>query len=265
MIVYGQTVSIYSINKNGSKGQLTRTETYQNKQLIELNQYEASGELEFTMTKTYNAQQQLIKEVKSIKKGHEYDLIKEFDYDSKGRKIYTLFGNNRTGKWSSEGYSYNVNEDVDTIFFYQKNGDLTTIRVFDYTYNKDDKKVKIIQKNIDLETDEETIESTSIYDYNKQNFDIIISELDEKGTIIYKEWITNNADNQPKIMEYELPDFPKIKKTYYYNTNKKTYKIIESTGDEQTMKITFKYNGQGKLIEKKYLTQNNYSGEIYVY
>jgi hypothetical protein len=259
-----QNVRVYSINKNGAKGQLIWTEKHQNEQLIERSQYNENGQLAYVISKTYNAENLLIKEVKRFKIGYEYDLITEFDYDSEGRKINKLSGNNRTGKWSSEGYDYNVKGDLATIYFYQKNGDLTNSRIFEYSYNSNGEKTKAIRIDMDLEMDEETSRSTSLYEYKVDNYDQKITEKDENNDVIFTEWLTNNADNQPEIIEYKLPDFPKSKTIYNYN-NGKCYKQIEYIDGKITTTTSFKYDNKGRVIEKKYKTQNGYGGEIYVY
>lgn len=264
-VAISQDVRVYSINKNGTKGQLLRTEKYQKEQLVEQRQYNEKGELAYIISKTYNAQNLLIKEVKRFKIGHEYDLITEFDYDSEGRKINKLSGNNRTGKWSSEGYDYNANGDLATIYFYQKNGDLTNSRTFEYSYNTEGQKTKVIRTDIDLEMDEETNQSTTLYEYNIEGFEVKTTEKDKDGLVVFTEWRTNNMDKQPKIIQYELPTLPKFKTVYYYNKNGKCSK--EVTYESGTVQTTtdFKYDSRGRIIEQKYNIQNNYGGEIYTY
>lgn len=263
--VLGQTMRVYSIKEKGTKGQLIRTEKHQNEQLIEQNQYNEKGELAYIISKTYNAKNLLVKEVKRFKIGHEYDLITEYDYDSEGRKINKLSGNNRTGKWSSEGYDYNANGDLATIYFYQKNGDLTNSRLFEYSYNSTGQKTKVVRTDMDLEMDEETSKSTSLYEYKIENFDVKITEKDENGLIIFTEWQKNNTANQPKVIQYELPTLPKSKTVYHYNKNGKCYKEVTYENEVIITTTNFKYDNKGRLIEKKYKTQNSYGGEIYVY
>jgi len=228
-------------------------------------QFNEKSELLYTVRRNYNAQNLLIKEIKTFKQGHEYDLITEYDYDSEGRKINKLSGNNRTGKWYSEGYDYNENGDLSTIYFYQKNGDLTKKRVFEYVYNSEGKKTKSTQIDIDLEMDEETNRSVSLYEYNGENFDIKTIEKDQNGQIIFTEWRTNNLNNQLKIVEYQLPDFPKSKTIYSYNKNGKCFKKVEYETAKIIRTTTYKYNSKGKIVEEKYKTNNGYGGKIYVY
>jgi hypothetical protein len=261
----GQNIRVYAINKTGAKGQLIRTEKHQNEQLVEQKQYNEKGELAYIISKTYNTQNLLIKEVKRFKIGHEYDLITEYDYDSEGRKINKLSGNNRTGKWSSEGYDYNANGDLATIYFYQKNGDLTNSRIFEYSYDSTGQKTKVVRTDMDLEMEEEMNRSTTFYEYKVEGFDIKMIEKDENGLVIFTEWRTDNTANQPKIIEYKLPDFPKSKTIYHYNKNEKCSKEVAYENGIITMTTNFKYDSKSRIIEKKYKTQNNYGGEIYVY
>ena len=121
--ITAQNVRIYEIQTNGTKGNLIRTEQFQNNLLTQTSQYDENNQLEFVISKQYNDKNQLIKEIKTFKKEHEYDLVTEYYYDYEGRKSGVLEGNNLTGKWYSERYLYNTNNDLDTIFFYEKNGE----------------------------------------------------------------------------------------------------------------------------------------------
>ncbi len=262
---FGQAVKVYEIKQNGARGVLNRTEIYRNNQLIQLNQFDEERQLNFVIKKTYNTQNQLVKEVKTFKKGHEYDLITEYYYDSEGRKSGILRGNNLTGKWYSEGYSYNPQNDVDTIFYYQKNGDLTKIRVFQYEYDNQSRKTKMTRTDIDLEMDEELSQSSFFYEYNGQGFSQKTIEKDENGTTNFMELLTNTSFDKPKTIILELKGVPTMKTDYSYNSRQKLLRTIDYENGTRTMTTTYKYNSRGKKIEERFKTKSGYGGEIYVY
>lgn len=263
----GQTVRVYSIKSNGQKGALLRTEQYKNNQLQQLSQFEedGSGTLDFIVKHTYDDKNQLIKEVKTYKQGHEFDLITEYYYDSKGRKNGTLRGNNRTGQWNSERYSYNLKGDTDTVLYYQKNGDLTKIMVQDYEYDSQGRKSKLTRISIDTEMDEEIRRSTFYYEYDTDNVDEKIIEKGESGTVVYTEWRTNTTKQQPKSVKYQMLDFPTMKTVYIYTSSGKVSKKLEYEDDKLSSTTTFRYNSRGKIIEEKFKIASGYGGEIYVY
>jgi hypothetical protein len=261
----GQNISIYKIEADGKKGQLSRVNTYENSQLTKVRQYDEKGRLEFVIVNTYNDKKELVKEVKTFKSDHEYDLVKEYYYDSEGRKSGLLGGNNLTGKWYSERYLYNAKSDIDTVFYYQKNGDLINVLVHEYEYDEQGRKVKLLQRNIDVEMEEEKNTSVFIYQYNRNGFDEKIIEKDEKGIVIYEEWQTNTASGKPKIVEYKMLDLIKSKTVYFYNSKGKLSKKVEYIDGVLAVTATYKYNNKGKITEERFKTKNGYNGEIYVY
>ena len=189
--VSAQNIHIYEIKLDGTKGKLIRMEDYRNSNSTEVSHYDENKQLSFVLSMRYNDKKQLVKEVKTFKNKHEYDLITEYYYDSYGRESGILKGNNLTGKWYSERYLYNTNNDLDTVFFYEKNGDLTRILVHQYEYDSQKRKIKLVRKNMDIEMDEEINRSITEYEYNGSGFDEKIIEKNEKGIIIYQEWRTN--------------------------------------------------------------------------
>ncbi len=263
--ISAQNVHIYEIQSNGAKGRLLRMEEFQDKQLTTISQYDENKTLEFVISNRYDDKKQLIKEVKTLKKEHEYDLITEYYYNSEGRKSGVLRGNNLTGKWYSERYLYNANNDLDTIFYYQKNGDLTSILVHQYEYDAQKREVKLIRKNMDTEMDEEINRSIFQYEYNGSNFDKKITEKDEKGIIVYQEWINNTSSGQPQSVSYKMQDFPTFKTVYSYNSSKKLSKKVKYSDEKLSTTTFYKYNSSGKIIQEKSKTTNGYYGEIYVY
>ena len=264
-LMTAQGVHIYEIQPDGTKGKLLRVEDYENKQLIKTSQYDENKQLEFVVSKRYNSKNQLIKEVKTLKKEHEYDLITEYYYDSEERKSGTLKGNNLNGKWYSERYIYNANNDLDTVFYYQKNGDLTSLLVHQYEYDSQKRKVKLIRKKMDTEMDEEISRNIFFYEYNTSNLNEKITEKDENGIIVCEEWKTNTLDGKPKSIEYQMQDFPKFKTVYFYNSNNQPSKKVEYIDGKLSITTFYKYNSKGKVIQEKSKTTNGYYGEIYVY
>ena len=261
----GQNIHIYQINLNGTKGKLIRMESYSSNNLREVSQYDENEKLTFVLSKRYNNKKQLIKEVKTFKKEHEYDLITEYYYDSEGRKSGILKGNNRYGKWSSERYIYNTNNDLDSVFFYEKNGDLTRMLIHQYEYDAQKKKTKLVRKNMDVEMDEEISRSNFQYEYDGSGFNEKITEKDKEGIIIYQEWRKSTSSGLPLSITYKMQDFPEFKTEYTYNSNKRLSKKVEYSDGKLSATTYYKYNSKGKLIQEKSSTTSGYYGEIYVH
>ena len=97
-------------------------------------QYFEDGRLLRRVRNVYNGDGQLEREVTTYFRDHEWDAIKEFTY-ADGQRVGMLYGNNKTGRWSSEGYVYNGRGDVREVEHYRKNGDLAYRTLHDLTYD----------------------------------------------------------------------------------------------------------------------------------
>lgn len=97
-------------------------------------QYFDRGELVRRVRNEYNAAGQLEREVQSLYREHEFDIIKEYAYDGE-QLIYHLHGNNFTGRWGSEGYFYNARGDLGAVEHYRKSGDLAYRTLHDLRYD----------------------------------------------------------------------------------------------------------------------------------
>ena len=64
------------------------------------------------------------REVATLFDDHEYDLIKEYAYDGEGRVVNLLTGNNRSGRWGSEGYVYDAHGHLERVDHFRKDGSL---------------------------------------------------------------------------------------------------------------------------------------------
>ena len=84
--VSAQNIHIYEIKLDGTKGKLIRMEDYRNSNSTEVSHYDEDKQLSFVLSMRYNDKKQLVKEVKTFKNKHEYDLITEYYYDSYGRE-----------------------------------------------------------------------------------------------------------------------------------------------------------------------------------
>ena len=83
----------------------------------------AQGQLQRRTKRTYDDRGRLTEEVNTLFDDHEYDLIEQYSYDG---DLLTgkLIGNNRSGRWSSEGYAYDAHGELLRIDHFRKNGTL---------------------------------------------------------------------------------------------------------------------------------------------
>ena len=111
----------------------------------------ADGKLQRRTTYEYNTDGLLSEEVTTLFDDHEYDLITQYSYDG---DVLTgkLIGNNRSGRWSSEGYVYDAYGNLARIDHYRKNGTLAYQTFFDLTY-EDSLLVEKVRRKVVLPVD----------------------------------------------------------------------------------------------------------------
>ena len=97
-------------------------------------QYFDGGALTRRLRNEWTAAGRLRREVQTLYREHEFDVIKEYTYDG-DVLIGHLHGNNHTGRWSSEGYVYNDRGDLTEVLHYRKNGDLAYRTTHALTYD----------------------------------------------------------------------------------------------------------------------------------
>ena len=97
-------------------------------------QYFDDGALTRRVRNEWDAEGQLTREVQTLYREHEFDVIKEYTY-ADGQLVHHLHGNNHTGRWSSEGYVYNERGDLMEVEHYRKNGDLAYRTRHDLEYD----------------------------------------------------------------------------------------------------------------------------------
>jgi len=170
-----QIYRVHEIQENGSQGRLLRVETYQNGHLIQSDNYQPNGEIAFTITQKYE-NDLLIERIKTMKIDHEFDLIRQFNYDFEGRKVGELFGNNRTGKWGSFRFIYNAQGDIEMVSIYEKNGDLSRKGIYTYTYDTEGRKTTETRRDMDIETEDITYSNSYTYEYSTNSNQMKIIE-----------------------------------------------------------------------------------------
>lgn len=82
----------------------------------------------------YDADGALVREVVTYFDDPEYDTIKEYTYGN-GQLIALLSGNNRTGRWASEGYTYNERGDRTRTDHFRKSGRLAYVTNYALRYD----------------------------------------------------------------------------------------------------------------------------------
>jgi|GEM_PF-3217226 len=258
-----QSIKTFAIDKLGKKDYLLKTEFFENGNLVRSNQLNQEGQIEST-TRYFYTNELLTKTTKTFKIGHEYDYISEYAYDEQGRKIHQLKGNNLTGKWNSLGYNYNAKGLVDTVYFYQKNGDLTAKTVVNYQYNDEGQPTSIQKTKLTFPEQSRSFHSSEKITRPDPNTKIV-QQLDENGAIIQTEQYTYNGT---LLLEesIEIPGMPRLITKYSYNQRKRLTQSKAYSGDQLDFSISYEYDSKGRLIKKIYRHANNsFSGECLEY
>ena len=89
--------------------------------IVEAQYFDPDGAIVRRNRRTYDGRGRLLREVSTSFRGHEWDAIREYTYDGEVL-VGMLFGNNRTGRWGSEGYVYNDRGDLTAVEHFRKNG-----------------------------------------------------------------------------------------------------------------------------------------------
>lgn len=260
--IYGQSYRIYEIREDGSQGRLLRVETYQNGDLVQSDNYQPNGKIAFTLTQKYE-NDLLVSRIKTMKIDHEFDLIREYTYDSEGQKIGELFGNNRTGKWGSFRFTYNGQGDIETVLIYEKNGDLSRKGIYTYKYDAEGRKTSEARRDIELETDDVTHSNSFIYEYNFNLNQIKTIEKDPKGNIVFTELLTQKPNQQPTSKIIQMAGSAPSTIKYFYESSR-IIKEEEYRKGKLTLTTTYHYFFDGQLMEKKYRYANGkFGGEVW--
>lgn len=261
--VFAQNCRVFALTQAGEKGILLRTEIYREEQLLTLNSFDDKGNLAFTLKHEYTDSGQLSGRVQTFKGEHEFDLIRRYTYDDTGRKTGELFGNNRTGKWGSYRYSYNANDDLDTIFIYQKNGDLTHLRVFDIEYDEEKRKIRETVSFVELEIEEVRVEKIFTYAYNQAARSMLTMTLDAEGNFISSEEIQKNPDRRilKSILKYGEDE---LVIRNYYDSQGRLARTEDRAQDKLVLTTRYGYDARGKLLSKTFIhAKGKKNGEIY--
>jgi len=253
-----QIYRVHEIQENGSQGRLLRVETYQNGHLIQSDNYQPNGEIAFTITQKYE-NDLLIERIKTMKIDHEFDLIRQFNYDFEGRKVGELFGNNRTGKWGSFRFIYNAQGDIEMVSIYEKNGDLSRKGIYTYTYDTEGRKTTETRRDMDIETEDITYSNSYTYEYSTNSNQMKIIEKAPNGEVVFTEIITSNSDDKPSSKIIQMTGFSPMKIKYFYDKNRPS-KEEEYRNDKRSMTTTYRYFSDGQLMEKKYRYANGKFG-----
>lgn len=263
-IVTAQTFRVFEITPAGKLGSLLRTETYVADHLVRSQHYAADGTLHYEVNYDYDAAGHLTDRVQTFKKDHEFDLIRQYDHDEQGRKIGELFGNNRTGKWGSYRFNYNPQGDLDTVFVYQKNGELSNLRTFDITYDTTNRKVSERIDHVDLDPEETERGLTFNYQYSADGRTTTVTEIDAQGQVNSVETTTLNEQGKPTTVTITMRAEPPLKTQYRYNQRGYVIEIREFTDNKPSLTTTQQFNDQGIRVEKKYrFADGTYGGERY--
>lgn len=259
-----QNCRVFTLENSGEKGRLLRTEIYENDLLVKLNNFNEVGDLSFTITHKYNDDKALTERIQTYKGQYEFDLIRQYTYDTEGRKIGELFGNNRTGKWGSYRFSYNMYNDLDTIFIYQKNGDLTHLRVFDLQYDSLNNKTVEAVRYIDLEEEESSVEKIFSYQINaKENSELTLTK-DAKGELVSSEKIYFNNFEKPIKSIYKYGDSEELIVVSKYNERQNLLQMEDFENGRSVLITKYVYDEKGRRTKKIYLHENGKkNGEIY--
>ena len=111
------------IKLNDAAGKLKQRTTLNAADQVVRQEVFAGGQLQRSTSYAYNADGQLSEEVSTLYDDHEYDLITQYSY-SDGKLAGKLIGNNRSGRWSSEGYTYDEHGHLERIDHFRKDGSL---------------------------------------------------------------------------------------------------------------------------------------------
>ncbi len=259
----GQVFNVYALTDAKGQGPLLREETYENNQLISLTRFDRDGQPNYTIQKKYNDQGWLTKQIQTFHEEYEYDLIKQYTYDEKGNKTGELFGNNRTGKWGSYRYHYNPYGAIDTVYIYQKNGDLTNLRIFDFTYDAQGEVIVEKRWNKSLVTDSLIPEGSIYYEYPGANR-IKITIRNAEGEIVFIEDKQLTTSGLPKQITTTTPGYATIKEVHFYDSTRQKIKTIEYVGSKLSKTTTYRYNESGIRVEQCYLyPDGTYGGTLY--
>lgn len=263
-VATAQTYRVFSIRPDGKQGTLLRSEHYEQGQVVHAQHYTSDGALNYEIRYQYDDNRQLSKRVQTFKKDHEFDLIRQYTYNDAGRKSGELFGNNRTGKWGSYRYNYNPQGDIDTVFIYQKNGELTHLRVYELTYDAQDRKLTEREQTVALETDEVKQGTAFLYEYSPDGRRQKVLEQNAQEQIVMSTTTTFYANRLPQSVVIKIPEQDAVRMEYQYRADGQIEEVRDLKAGKLAMVTTHKYDANGILIEKKYrYADGRYGGERY--
>lgn len=259
----GQTFQVFSIKNNEIERNLLRLETYESGRLVQQRLFGERTQPLSTIQLKYNKKGALEERKQTFHEETAYDLIRQYTYDEEGLKTGELFGNNRTGKWGSFRYSYTALGAVDTTFIFQKNGDLTDLRITDYTYDEQQRKVQELRYHKKVVSGKITLNTTITYEYLTKN--TIRTTISQPNDVLISTEVVRKTDFN-KIAEsiITLPNMGALRLVNFYDDRQQVIKTEEFENDVLIKTTTYQYDQKDQLKNKKFIYSNGeVAGEHY--
>ncbi|MEM1123668.1 MAG: hypothetical protein AAGJ18_24735 [Bacteroidota bacterium] len=262
-VLQAQTYQVFAVNENGERGQILRIESYENDHPVLIRHFGTQTQPTTTIQKKYTEKGLLEERKQTFHEETPYDLIRQYTYDENGQKIGELFGNNRTGKWGSFRYRYNAFGDVDTIFVFQKNGDLTDLRTVDYMYDEQERIIQETRKNIRLSTGKILSTTGITYEY-PDRYTTKTAIKDEDNQPISTEVVRKTFFGAIAETTIDLPNVGNLRTVNTYDNRKLLIKQEDFESGSLIKTTTFKYDAERNLNSKKMvMADGSMSGERY--
>lgn len=261
--IFAQSYQVFASNKQGNSGAILRIETYEEERLIEIRQFGEKTQPTTTIKQQFDKQGRLIERKQTFHEETEYDLIRQYTYDDEGRKIGELFGNNRTGKWGSFRYSYTAVGAIDTIFVFQKNGELTDLRIFEYVYSETQQKLKEFRVHRKIATGKNTLKTIIEYAY-PDTLTTRITCKNAAGDLLSGEILQRTSFGEILEETIILPTLGTVKTINKYNQRQQLTQTKELENDQLIRTISYQYNNKGQIRQKTIKNADGtINGELY--
>lgn len=247
--LHAQTARVYRLDANGQRANLLRTETYENGRLLKKVSYLPDGRKHKGYTYEYDARGNVTEEIKTNLDGHEWDHIRQYEYDDQDRRIGQLHGNNLTGKWGSKRFLFDGNDHLETIKHYRKNGRHYKDTRFQNQYDERGRLAERSGTDVDLNGQPLITHNTLRFTYPTERT-VRETQIDSTGTTVLT--LTTSRDEAGRVLAetIETTGSAAVKTTFSYHPDGRIRRREEFLGRRRTKTVNYTYRTDGLPLRR---------------
>ena len=255
--LHAQTARVYRLDADGNRAHLLRTETYDQGRLAEKVSYLTDGRPHKGYTYEYDERGNVVEEIKTNLDGHEWDHIRQYEYDEQNRRIGQLHGNNLMGYWGSKRFLYDANGNLATIGHYRKSG----VHYKNTQYqNRYDERGRLIERSgtdVDLDGNPLITHHTLRFAYPAENT-VRETQIDSTGATVLTLTTTRDAQGRLTAETIQTPGSAAVKTTYQYDAEGRIRRREDFLGGRRTKSVDYSYRADGLPLRR-------WGEEVYVW